>query len=466
MPTKRLVRLTLLLLVCAVSLAAQDNVYLGNLHSHTSYSDGSGKPAEAYKHARNVAHVDFLAITEHNHAQAEQGASADRRDGILIAKDHALYSGSASTSLISAAHAANQDGTFVALYGQEFSSISSGNHINVFEIPDVITVPNGAFDKLVTLLDTVLDSRGKQPIVQFNHPGLNDKNPAKDYGEDDFASDAEWIDKMGKFARTIAILNGPHDTKTFDNRPPSSLERQYLHYLSLGFHLAPTADQDNHYQTWGNATVARTAVIAPALTKANVLEALDQRHVYATEDKNLRLVFKINGHLMGDRISAPAVGAPLDISYSIKDDDEPDAGYSIEVFSGVVGNGDAAVIDKLEAEGDTPTGQIDSIKYDGGNEYIFFKITQVNEDGVKDHAWTAPVWFESGATPATPTSPTSTSAGTQVCPAGDHFVASKKRSIYHCSSCRDAQNISPVNKVEDADAVRGRTLHDNCPRKP
>ena len=464
MPMKRLTRSILLFLACAVSLAAQENVYFGNLHSHTSYSDGSGKPAQAYKHARDVAHVDFLAITEHNHAQAEQGAAADRQDGILIAKDHSLYSGAASTSLISAAHAANKDGSFVALYGQEFSSISSGNHINVFEIPEVITVPNGAFDQLVTLLDTVRDSRSKQAIVQFNHPGLNSKNPAKDYGEDDFASDAEWIEKMGKFARTIAILNGPHDTKTFDNRPPSSLEREYLHYLSLGFHLAPTADQDNHYQTWGDATVARTAVIAPSLTKENILEAIDQRHVYATEDKNLRLIVKINGHLMGDRVSAPAVGSPLAVSYSIKDDDEPDAGYSIEVFSGVVGHGNAVVIDKLEAEGNTADGQIDSIKYDGGNEYIFFKITQVNEDGVKDHAWTAPVWFESEVSPATPTSPTPVVSG-QACPAGDQFVASKKRSIYHCSSCRDAQNISVANRLEGAEAVRGRTLHDNCPRK-
>ena len=73
MPTKRLVRFTLLRVFCTTSLGAQDNVYLGNLQSHTSYNDGSGKPAQAYKHARDVAHVDFLAITEHNYAQAEQG---------------------------------------------------------------------------------------------------------------------------------------------------------------------------------------------------------------------------------------------------------------------------------------------------------------------------------------------------------------------------------------------------------
>ena len=69
----------------------QDNIYFGNLHSHTSYSDGSSTPDKAYKHAKDAG-LDFLAITEHNHSQAGQ-----------IATNHSLYSGTASTSLISRA---------------------------------------------------------------------------------------------------------------------------------------------------------------------------------------------------------------------------------------------------------------------------------------------------------------------------------------------------------------------------
>ena len=46
------------------------NAFFGNLHSHTSYSDGSGSPAEAYAHARDEAKRHFLALTEHNHAEA------------------------------------------------------------------------------------------------------------------------------------------------------------------------------------------------------------------------------------------------------------------------------------------------------------------------------------------------------------------------------------------------------------
>lgn len=37
-------------------------VFFGNLHSHTSYSDGSGTPEEAYSQARDVAHMVFLRL--------------------------------------------------------------------------------------------------------------------------------------------------------------------------------------------------------------------------------------------------------------------------------------------------------------------------------------------------------------------------------------------------------------------
>ncbi len=112
------------LLVASSTPAPEDNVFFGNLHSHTSFSDGSGTPAQAYKRARDVARLDFLAITEHNHAKAEDGIDDDdpRKDGLLIADNHALYNGTAPSSLIATAKTFTVDGKFVAIFGQEFSS--------------------------------------------------------------------------------------------------------------------------------------------------------------------------------------------------------------------------------------------------------------------------------------------------------------------------------------------------------
>ena len=41
------------------------NVYSGNLHSHTAYSDGTGTPAQVYQFAR-ASGLDFYAITDHS----------------------------------------------------------------------------------------------------------------------------------------------------------------------------------------------------------------------------------------------------------------------------------------------------------------------------------------------------------------------------------------------------------------
>ena len=180
-----------------VAEAQSLEVFFGNLHSHTSYSDGVGTPEVAYAHARDVAGLDFLAVTEHNH----------RRAPSRIATDHQLYSGSISISLISTAARFTENGRFVAIYGQEFSSISSGNHANVFEVGAVIStssVPNGEWDELLnTWLPNHVDSQGKPALMQLNHPAQSSSPNHKEYGIDDFDSFAQWRDTLDAHAQLI-----------------------------------------------------------------------------------------------------------------------------------------------------------------------------------------------------------------------------------------------------------------------
>ena len=431
-------------------------VFFGNLHSHTSYSDGSGTPEQAYKYARDTAKVDFLAITEHNHRLCEGGAAADRRDGVMIAKNPELYTGPKSSALIPTAGRYNQEGKFLAIYGQEFSSISQGNHANVFEIAEVIddqVVPNGHFDSLLTWLGTHLDSTGQKAIIQFNHAKLLDDYTIQ-YGADDFGGQANWLSQMGEETALFEMLNGPAMTKTSGNRSEEVMEEDYNHYLLLGFHVAPTGDQDNHYKTWGNSTDSRTGVIADELTKPKLLAALRARHAYATEDKNLRLIFKVNGHLCGDIVPAPPPGTELEISYAIQDDDEPDAAYQIEVNSGTIGGNAVQLLDTVSTTGNTTAPKsIADIQYAGGPQFIYFKITQANNDGVADRAWTAPVWFESS-----PEQPVITGNDS------NQYIASKNSSVYHVSpECRSAKSIKESNRITGAAAKEGRTKHQGCP---
>src|SRR5262245_56094458 len=232
--------LVLLLLALSGSLFAQTtHAFFGNLHSHTAYSDGTGTPQDAYDYARAKAKLDFLCVSEHNHAGAE-GTGNDPLK-LHIALDHTLYNGSRADSLISTANRINTQfaGSFVALYGQEFSAISHGNHINVYDVGEVIDeqlIPNREFRKLYdNWLVNHLDTAQKPALVQFNHPA----SVNEDYGVLKYPDVASFVAGVQPFARTIAILSGPYNTKPGDPlRHNDSFDTgAYLHYLNLGLHL-------------------------------------------------------------------------------------------------------------------------------------------------------------------------------------------------------------------------------------
>jgi hypothetical protein len=378
------------LAVCAVMWPAHPNaqadltVFFGNLHSHTSLSDGSGTPSEAYEHARDTAGVDFLALTEHNHAQAGD-----------IAGNHLLYTGPGSLSLIPTANTFTEEGRFIALYGQEFSTISGGNHMNVLDAPRVIDVPNGDFRRLIEeWLPANLDTQGQQPLLLMNHPGTSSSPANLEFGLDDFAGDtAAWLAAIDPRVELINIINGPSHTNGTNLQPGAPSEGEFRRYLNIGLHAAPTADQDNHKKNWGDATNARTAVLAPTLTKASLLGAMRQRRVYATEDRNLRLIYRVNNQLLGSRITGAAVPAPgtaLNVSLAITDDNEPTAAYTVEVFADTIGGTDVASVVRTQMVAGNGTHNITGVMYQGGNQYVYLRVRQA--DG--NRAWTAPVWLE------------------------------------------------------------------------
>lgn len=445
----------------ATSSAQTDRVFFGNLHSHTSFSDGSGTPEEAYRFARDDsnARLDFLALTEHNHAEALGP------DGRGIGADAALYKGPRSDALIPTARRMTEDGRFVALHGQEFSTISSGNHVNVFDTGEVISVGKGRFDLLLTFLSTNRDSFGQPAVVMLNHPKNTLTVDAKEYGRDDFPTQDEWVRRMGAQVRLIQIINGPGQAAGENMNPARPDEDAYFKYLNLGFKVAPTADQDNHQKNWGAATPARTAVVATTLTKASVLDALRRRHVYATEDRNLSVVIKVNGRLCGDVVSPIPVG-PLAIEYRISDADEPNADYEIQVFRDSVGGPTAQMVTSVSTETGGGAGTIEDIAVGNQPQYLFFKVVQFSEDGREELAWTAPVWFQSHPEDTVVTTGGGTGGGgTGTTPATDTAVASRRSNTFHVSMrCFDALRISRQNLISGAEARRGRSQHQGCPR--
>ena len=273
--------------------------YYGNMHSHTSYSDGVSTPAAAYNYARNLAPtpLDFLAVSDHNHAFT----------GITPA----LY----AQGLAEAA-TATVDGSFIAIYGQEWG-LSTGGHTNVYESPVLFGWDAGNFDVFVAegdytgLYAAVINNPSPWgPLMSFNHPGSGDFN---NYS---FTNDG------GVAECGIALVNGPAFSAVTDESDVgnTNFDDKYQFALSKGFFISPYGDQDNHEATWGSSSQSRTAVLLTSLTKANLMAGFAARRTYATQDHNAEVTMKVNGWPMGARFDVN-VGEGVNFDVSTFDSD-------------------------------------------------------------------------------------------------------------------------------------------------
>lgn len=472
----RLIGALALVMLAAPACAQSQRIYFGLLHAHTCFSDGSGTPAEAYAMARSAG-LDFFAVTPHNHDAAESGAK-DRTDGVLIATNPALYNSEATLSVrtadggtfsaVSVRRAAREaiTPTFLALYGQEFSTISSGNHVNVFGAPDVLSSPNGNFRALFDMLAS-LSQQGVRTVVQLNHPnvqkdlfyaGNSDKSLSEmynDYGFDDFGEDFEsLVASSDRHVALVEMLSGPAMSRdTYDSyRYAHVHENDYYYYLVQGFHVSPSAGQDNHYPTWGRATPARTGVLADALTQEAIFRAMHENRTFATEDKNLSVTMRLNGSMMGSCLTL-AAGADVAIDVDISDADESESVYEATLYYGDVAPQTRGSLERYVAsDGETETleregnGVITFAGYVASGEPEFFYV-RVTQDG-EDRAWTAPVWINHPRDAAD-------------LPAITEWVWTSNESsrVYHHAWCKVCPNIAPHNRRTGSTPPDGRTVH-------
>lgn len=229
--------------------------YFGNIHSHTAFSDGSGTPDQAFQWARDSAGYDFYAITDH-----AELLTLDEWDLTGISAD---------------AH--NADGQFVTLRGFEWSHNLFG-HIDIFETTSYVS----AYD-VDHLDDLYVWIKENDALAQFNHPG---REPLV------FNNLTLDLDVFNNF---FAIETG---NKNAGNNSGFYLP-YYYQALINGWRVAPTNNQDNHVLSTNSH---RTVIIAPALTREDILDALRQRRFYSSDDPDLKLTFRYGNYHMGSTI--------------------------------------------------------------------------------------------------------------------------------------------------------------------
>ena len=362
------------------------NIYFGDIHSQTWYSDGNkdqsgdvlsqqqinypNPVARAITYARDVAgNMDFLGVSDHNHNESLNMTLAFWRKGVHEADS------------------VNQDGTFVGLYGQEWGVISNGGHVLVYGTDKLFGWDAGVYDVFVpkyyygTLFDSVKKYNG---FCYLAHPQSSDyKGQPTDAGGI-FTSpyNANW----DSVVVGTALKNGPALDAVYNESDPASgdYEARYHDLLKIGYHVAPCGNQDNHYTNFGMLNQQRTAVLASSLTRANILDALRNRRAYATEDHNLQVRLESGVHVMG-QIFTTSGSVPIRVK--AVDTDGSNLISRIEIRYGVPGSGTAPTL--LSSVNNVDSLVISQPQLNNTTYYYYAYVLETNGR----RAWTAPMWI-------------------------------------------------------------------------
>ncbi len=384
-------------------LSAQTmNYYFGNIHAHSSYSDGnkdsstslSTTPLQDFNYAKASQHIDFYGIAEHNHLSAGMSNPINFHKGVA-------YADSATT-----------DGSFIAMYGMEWGVISGGGHVIIYGYDSLIGWDANDYDVYVAQDDyTNLWKKVNQKPGAFAylaHPQTTDYNNLFSTPLDLHADSAI----IGMAARSGPAFS---TNTTYTNPPSGDYISRYNDALKLGYHVGIGLDHDTHYTVFGRSTAGRLVVLAPSLTRANILDALRNMRFYSSDDWNTKVAFNIGTHSMGS-IFAHA-GSPA-LTATITDPDAAESVTSIAIYYGIPGSGTAPTVL-------TTVSSSSSLSYthtitNNSTYYYYLKITQADGDII----WTSPIWYtRNDAIVGNPPVANFTPSGTSVC-AGQHITYS------------------------------------------
>ena len=277
----------------------------------------------ANKYAREVAELDVFSLTDH----LESVDDTEWLDSREVAWD------------------ANEDGEFVVIPGLEWTK--KIGHTCIYD-PKTRHWP-------VDMAGMYQATADAGVVVKFNHPGDGSK-----------VFDGLAYSEIGDQAVQLMEVRRELEQEAF------------IRALNNGWHIAPEGSDDTHSPNWGNCG-RWTGLLAPGLSKRNVLNTLKNRRCYSTLDRNCRLSFTVNAAVMGTVFEEPVKA--VEVAVVVEDPDAGDSIAKIELFE------DGAVVETREPNSSTCQWITTRLPQPGGH-YYFLKLTQA--DG--NLMWSAPVW--------------------------------------------------------------------------
>lgn len=368
-------------IVCTAQ-APTSRTYWGDLHSHAegSYDATGSRP---FRYARDVACLDFYALTEHTEGWGEEGPKRWAR------LRHAV-----------AVH--NVDYRFVTLFAYEATFDAPFGHHNVFFRDDPgDNWPLIGRDRAGTLSELWSSLTEGDAVTVPHHTGIawphrGDLNSGRS------APVVDWTIRDDRFRKLVEIYSSHGQSELYDPEHPSAYER--MNDWSLGSYSAPgphyaqdgwltrqlmgtVAGSDNHSGQPGRHHVGLTAVICDDLTRGSIFDAMLNRRTYATTGARIVLRFYVDGELMGGVVP---IGTSHRIQATLIGTDDL---ASVEVLWGDLISKAVRVVHTIEPDGNACS--IDFIDEKPAHEGFYYLRAMQRRPirGRAAYCWSSPVWI-------------------------------------------------------------------------
>jgi hypothetical protein len=273
--------------------ASAPSLLWGDIHAHSTLSDGSAAPEDLYRYARDIAGLDFAAITDHDHWGMHP-----------LDRHPALWQ-----RIREATIAADEVGRFTALLGYEWTSWVFGHrHVVSFEDPRAPdTLPS-----ICSSLDPTCDNpeklrshlAGRRNLVVPHHPAGGpvavhlDRSP----------------DPLLEPLVEVASVHGLSESPELRGRIYAAVQGHFARdLLDAGHHFGFAGGGDGHDGHPGLSGIAGPmggliAVLGASNTRESLHEAILARRVYATNGPRILLFATLAGRPMGSEVPLAEIG--------------------------------------------------------------------------------------------------------------------------------------------------------------
>lgn len=388
----------------SASAASADDyhLYWGDIHTHTSYSDDAADlgniapPAQSLAYARDVSHLDFMALTDH-----AEWLTADEWADTQVQANFAYVPGS-----------------FLPFIGFEYTNspvqqrAGQGHKCVIFAGTTVLPAPLG-WPTVKGPEDLWAALAGYQAITVPHHP-------AKGHTAGKAAGMSTAWEHVNAELQPLVEIYSTHggsevmgaEEPVNDFQADRSVEAALMRWLDThnpGYKLGIGASTDTHLSKPGSVeeleqfveaglegpyTGGLIAVLAAEKTRPAIFEALTSKRTYGTSGPRIVLGFKARfakqEATMGGTLQGPKGAIPVELT--------------------VTAQGDTAAIDRIQLiKNGTILSEVQGSTLrvtDIADDWSYYRVKVFQEptarwDGVMtpERAWSSPIWVEMAGEP-------------------------------------------------------------------